>query len=74
MNFEILPNGTRLLVVSNKEMTLYGDMEVLLLLKMHQARGQKGVEEVVDRHFPKDKNVLLDILEEEFSRVDQKNS
>jgi hypothetical protein len=54
------------LLQSNKEITLNGDLEVLILLNMHITIGQKNFNEIKEKYFTGFKEDLTEILDPEY--------
>lgn len=63
------PNYKKLLLQSNKEITLNGDLEVLILLNMHFTIGQKNFNEIMGKYFEDIKGELLPILDPEYLQI-----
>lgn len=50
---------------SNKEMTIYGDLEVLLLLRMDRLFGNQGYEDIISTYFSKDRKLIESLKEDD---------
>lgn len=66
------PNYRKLLLQSNKEITLNGDLEVLILLNMHITIGQKNFNQIRDKYFAGFKEDLTEILDPEYLQIIRK--
>jgi hypothetical protein len=58
------PSYKKLLLQSNKELTVYGDIEVLILLGMHIQIPKQFLEELLAKYFEKDKALVQRVLDE----------
>lgn len=66
------PDHSKLLLQSNKELRMYGDLDVLILLKMHFDIPKKALDEVLIKL--KDPQKLKDILGQEFYKTISDNT
>lgn len=64
----------KLLLQSNKELVVYGDIEVLLLLHMDIKIGRPAFENLMQRHFDKDRESVQSMLDENYLQLLSQNN
>ena len=62
------PSYKKLLLQSNKELTVYGDIEVLILLSMHIHISKPFLEDLLSKYFDKDKAIIQRVLDEGYQQ------
>jgi len=62
------PSYKKLLLQSNKELTVYGDIEVLILLSMHIQIPKPFLDELLAKYFEKDKGLVQRVLDEGYQQ------
>lgn len=65
------PNFKKLKMSSNKEMTLNGDLDTMILLKIDLTFTQNQLEELFGVLFDKDKTMMMNILDDDYLRLIQ---
>lgn len=63
---EMQPNYKKLLLQSNKEVKMSGDLEVLMMLKMHYKVDLGLFQEICDEDFKDSKSVFLEKMDPEY--------
>jgi hypothetical protein len=58
------PSYKKLLLQSNKELTVYGDIEVLILLGLQVNISKPLLDELLAKYFDKDKALVQRVLDE----------
>lgn len=62
------PSYKKLLLQSNKELSVYGDIEVLILLGLHIQIPKAFLEELLAKYFEKDKSLVQRVLDEGYQQ------
>lgn len=65
------PNYKKLKMSSNKEMTLNGDLDTMILLKIDLTYTKTQLEDLFGTLFDKDKSMMLNILEDDYLKLIQ---
>lgn len=63
------PNYKKLKMSSNKEMTLNGDIDTMILLKIDLYFNKTQLEELFGKLFDKDKALMLSLLEDDYLKL-----
>lgn len=63
------PNYKKLKMSSNKEMTLNGDIDTMILLKIDLFFNRTQLEALFGELFDKDKNLMISMLDEEYLKL-----
>lgn len=64
----------KLLLQSNKELIVYGDIEVLLLLHMDVKIGRPAFDSLMQRYFGKEQAAVQGMLDESYLQLLNQNS
>jgi len=68
------PSYKKLLLQSNKELTVFGDMEVLILVGMHTSINRATMEDILSANFDKgQRETVLSVLDDEYLKIISKN-